>query len=77
MRQLRVSVLQTCCQPGDDRGSTWRKRSTELSSGPWPGDPPNPGIELGSPALQADSLSSEPPGNPIVLYMGAYMHMCR
>ena len=30
------------------------------------GDLPNPGIEFGSPALQADALSSEPPGKPIV-----------
>ena len=29
---------------------------------PSPGDLPNPGIELRSPAMQADSLSSEPPG---------------
>ena len=28
---------------------------------PSPGDLPNPGIEPWSPALQADSLSSEPP----------------
>ena len=27
-----------------------------------PGNLPNPGIEAGSPALQADSLPSEPPG---------------
>ena len=27
-----------------------------------PGDLPDPGIEPGSPALQADSLPSEPPG---------------
>ena len=32
---------------------------------PPPGDLPNPGIELRSPALQADSLPSEPPGKPI------------
>ena len=31
---------------------------------PSPGDLPNPGIELGSPTLQADSLLSEPPGKP-------------
>ena len=31
---------------------------------PFPGDLPNPGIEPGSPALRADSLPSEPPGNP-------------
>ena len=31
---------------------------------PSPGDPPNPGIEPGSPALEADALTSEPPGKP-------------
>ena len=31
---------------------------------PSPGDLPNPGIEPGSPALQADALPSEPPGKP-------------
>ena len=31
---------------------------------PSPGDLPNPGIEPRSPALQADSLPSEPPGKP-------------
>ena len=31
---------------------------------PSPGDLPNPGIEPQSPALQADSLLSEPPGKP-------------
>ena len=29
---------------------------------PSPGDLPDPGIEPGSPALQADVLTSEPPG---------------
>ena len=32
---------------------------------PTPGDLPNPGIEPGSPALEADALTSEPPGKPI------------
>ena len=31
---------------------------------PSPRDPPDPGIEPGSPELQADSLPSEPPGEP-------------
>ena len=31
---------------------------------PSPGDLSNPGIEPGSPALQADALPSEPPGKP-------------
>ena len=32
---------------------------------PSPGDLPDPGIEPGSPAFQADALTSEPPGTPI------------
>ena len=43
---------------------------------PSPGDLPNPGIELGSPALQADALPTEPPGNPSfqldVLYLDRF-----
>ena len=31
---------------------------------PSPGDLPNPGIEPGSPALEADALISQPPGKP-------------
>ena len=34
---------------------------------PSPGDLPNPGIEPGSPMLQADSLPFEPPEKPISL----------
>ena len=33
--------------------------------GIYPGVLPNPGIELGSPASQADSLPAEPPGKPL------------
>ena len=31
---------------------------------PSPGELPDPGIEPGSPALEADALTSEPPGKP-------------
>ena len=34
---------------------------------PPPGDLPDQGIEHGSPALQADSLSSGPPGKPLLI----------
>ena len=37
-----------------------------------PGDLPNPGIESGSPSLQADSLPAEPQGNPRILEWVAY-----
>ena len=39
---------------------------------PSPGDLPDPGIEPGSPALQADSLPTEPPGKPF-LYCVSYL----
>ena len=32
---------------------------------PSPDDLPDPGVEPGSPTLQADVLSSEPPGKPL------------
>ena len=34
---------------------------------PSPEDLPNPGIEPGSPALQADALPSEPPGKHVYM----------
>ena len=37
---------------------------------PSPGDLPNPGIKFSSPALQADSLLSEPQGSPRIEYQG-------
>ena len=33
---------------------------------PSPGDLPNPGIKPGYPALQADALPFEPPGQPLI-----------
>ena len=42
---------------------------------PSPGDLPNPGIEPGSPEMQADALPSEPPGKPI-LNLGTMKNFC-
>ena len=36
---------------------------------PSPGDLPDPGIKPGSPAFQADALTSEPPGKPSANYV--------
>ena len=44
--------------PGNSPGQNTGVGSLSLS----PGDLPNPGIEPRSPALQADSLPAEPPG---------------
>ena len=35
-------------------------------------EPPNPGMELRSPALQADSLPAEPPGKPMNTGVGSH-----
>ena len=40
---------------------------------PSPGDLPDPGIEPGSPALQADSLPTELRGKPIALTMWTFV----
>ena len=42
---------------------------------PSPADPPNPGINLGSPVLQADSLPSELSGKPFIRYWTAAVSM--
>ena len=39
---------------------------------PSPGDLPNPGIEPKSPALEADALTSEPPGKMLHSHCTAY-----
>ena len=43
---------------------------------PSPGDLPDPGVELGSSALQVDSLPSEPPGKAICMYGGLVAKSC-
>ena len=48
--------------------TSWATREAQEDWSGWPipsaVDLPNPGIELGSPALQADSLPAELPGKP-------------
>ena len=63
-------VVQSCptlCNPMDQAPPSMGFSRQEYWSGlPFasPGDLPDPGIEPGSPALQADGLTSEPPGKP-------------
>ena len=40
---------------------------------PSPEDLPNPGIEPGSPVLQADSLLTELQGKPLLLFLNSYI----
>ena len=51
-----------CSLPGSSVHKILQARILEWIAFPTPDDLPDPGIEPGSPALQADSLPSEPPG---------------
>ena len=76
---MKVLVAQSCrllaapwtvaLQPPPSMGVSRQEYWSELSF-PFPGDLPDPGIEPASPASQADSLQSEPPGKPLVLEEG-------
>ena len=72
-----VLVTQSCltlCNPTDYSlpGSSipeiLQVRMLEWAAILFSRDLPNPGIEPGSPALQADSLPSGPPGKPLVTF---------
>ena len=63
----RVRLFATPCTVAHQASLSMGFSRQEYWSGlPFPslGDLPNPRIEPGSPALQADALSSEPPGKP-------------
>ena len=69
--QMNVLVSQSCptlCNPMDLSMEFSRQEYWSGLPFPSPRDLPNPGIELGSPALQADSLPTEPPGKPSVQF---------
>ena len=53
-----------CSPPGSSVHGILQARILEWVAIPFSGYLPDPGIEPGSPALQADSLPSEPPGKP-------------
>ena len=64
MKQSEVKVTQLCPALCDHMDYTvqgiLQARILEWVAFPFPGDLPNPGIEPGSPILQADSLPAEP-----------------
>ena len=74
---VKVLVAQLCltlCDPMDHSlpGSSVHGILQQHWSGlpfPSPRDLPDPGIEPGSPALQADCLPTEPPGKHILNYI--------
>ena len=61
--------------PGSSIHGILQARTLEWVAIPSPRDLPNPGIEPGSPTLEADALTSEPPGKYFtVKYL--YMSKC-
>ena len=72
LEQVAMPSSRGSSQPGDrtqvyqlsHQGSL---RILEWVAYPFSGDLPDPGIKLGSPALQADSLLAELPGSPLIM----------
>ena len=69
-----------CSPPGSSVPGTLQARILEWVAIPFSGDLPDPGIELRSPALQADSSPYEPLGKPIhmlrISYIYIYVYTC-
>ena len=61
--QLFVTLWTVICQAPLFMGFSRQEYWSGLPCAP-PGDPPNPEIKPKCPALQVDSLQSEPPGKP-------------
>ena len=53
-----------CSPPGSSVHGSLQARILEWVAFPSPGDLPDPGIKPRYPAMQADALTSEPPGKP-------------
>ena len=67
-----------CSPPGSSVHGDSSGKNTEVGCHSLlPGDLPNPGIKPRSPALQADSLLSEPPGKPLLYSRNSYKTMSR
>ena len=59
-----------CSPPGSSVHGILQVKILEWKPFPSPGDLPHPGVESRSPALQEDSLLSEPPGKSLVSGLG-------
>ena len=73
----RVQLFATLWTVGHQAPASMGFPRQEYWSGlpfPSPGDLPDPGIEPGSPALQADALTSEPPGKPLSKTVNKHFH---
>ena len=73
--QLFATPWTVACQTPPSMGFSGQEYWSGLSF-PSPGDLPNPGIEPGSSTLQANSLPSEPPGNPFYQLQNLDVYFC-
>ena len=62
---LILCVPMDCSLPSSSVHGILQARILEWLPFPSPGDLPDPGIEPESPALEVESLTSEPPGKPV------------
>ena len=65
---LTLCDPRDCSPPGSSVHGILQARILEWVASPPPGDLPNPGIEPRYPALQAESLRAQPPGQPNISY---------
>ena len=65
-----------CSQPGSSVHGILQARILEWVACPPSVDLSDPGIKPGSPAFQADSLLSEPPGKPICIMDNLKLSVC-
>ena len=72
--QLFTTPWTVACQAPPPMGFSRQEYWSGLPF-PSPGDLSDPGIEPGSPAMQVDSLPSEPPGNPSFLWVYLDFHV--
>ena len=63
---LTLCTSMKCSLPGSSVHGIFQARVLEWVAFPSPGDLPDPGMEPGSSALQADSLPLSHQGSPIV-----------
>ena len=64
LSHVRLCDPMDCSLPGFSVHGFSRREYWSGLLFPSPGDLPDPGIEPGSPTLQAEALTSEPPGKP-------------
>ena len=72
-RHVRLCVPMDCSPPGSSVPGILQARILEWAAISSPGDPPNPGTELTSPALAGGFFTLSPPERPRFTYKEVWM----